>query len=279
MADAVWMAREAEPTQPPAHILSAFAADGPLTPLAGGRGVAWRAGSVVLKPADSREEALAWQADVLAGISDDRLRLALPRRSVSGRFVFGGWMAAVFCTGAHEPRRWLEIIAAGDRLNAALANVACPGFVSARHDPWSIADRAAWGEIPLTPYLDAPHVGRLASRLVPVSAPSQLIHGDLTGNVLFADQLPPAVIDFAPYCRPAAYAGAIVVADALAWEMATPRELDRVISSPGFGQLLARAVLFRLITDWLVDRGGADLRAPAYAPAVDLALEATARDG
>ena len=278
MADALCMAREAEPTKPPAHILSAFAADGPLTPLAGGRGVAWRAGSIVLKPAASSEEALGWQAEVLAEISDDHLRLALPRRSVFGTFLFGGWMAAVFCIGAHEPRRWLDIIAAGERLHAALANVACPGFESARHDPWSIADQAAWGEIPLSPYLDAPHVGRLASRLVPVSAPSQVIHGDLTGNVLFADPLPPAVIDLSLYCRPAAYAGAIVVADALAWETATRRELDRVISSPGFGQLLARAVLFRLITDWLVDRSAADLRAPAYAPAVDLAIEATARD-
>jgi uncharacterized protein (TIGR02569 family) len=276
-SSALTMAGEADRAKPSEQVLLAFVADGPLAPLAGGRGLAWRAGSIVLKPADSSESALAWQAEVLAGISDDQLRLSPPWRSISGRFVFGGWMASVFCAGAHEPRRWADIIAAGDRLHAALANVVCPGFVRDRHDPWSIADRAAWGEIPLAPYLDAPHVVRLASRLVPVSAPSQVIHGDLTGNVLFADPRPPAVIDLSVYCRPAGYASAIVVADALAWEAATHAELDRVISADGFGQLLARALLFRIITDWLVDRSSAGVRASAYTSAVDLALEAVER--
>ena len=44
------------------------------------------------------------------------------------------------------------------------------------------------------------------------------MHGDLTGNVLFADDLAPAVIDFSPYWRPTGFASAIVVGDALLWE-------------------------------------------------------------
>ena len=54
---------------------------------------------------------------------------------------------------------------AGGVLHARLATIACPDVVLARDDPWSMADRVAWGEIPLTPYLDVPQVARLASRL------------------------------------------------------------------------------------------------------------------
>ncbi len=35
----------------------------------------------------------------------------------------------------------------------------------------------------------------LLAALEPVPAPSQLMHGDLTGNVLFHDALPPLIID------------------------------------------------------------------------------------
>ena len=100
----------------------------------------------------------------------------------------------------------------------------------------------------------------------------QAIHGDLTGNVLFADPLPPAVIDLAVYWRPAAYARAIVVADALAWEGATPDDLAAATSGEGFGQFLARALLFRMVTDWLANTEGAPTGSPAYASGVDLAV-------
>jgi uncharacterized protein (TIGR02569 family) len=257
---------------PPGHVLSAFGADGPLTPLSGGRGLAWRAGRLVVKPADTDEGALAWQAATLGRASNERLRVAMPRRSAQGGFLVDGWMASSFCEGSHQPGRWLDVIAVGDRLHAALARVGRPAFLPRRDDPWSTADRAAWGEIPLTPYREAPHVARLAALLAPVAGAPQVIHGDLTGNVLFADALPPAVIDFAAYWRPAAYAGAIVVADALAWEGATPRDLASATAGQGFGQLLARALLFRIITDWITDAAGSPVRAAAYGPAVDLAI-------
>jgi uncharacterized protein (TIGR02569 family) len=191
---------------------------------------------------------------------------------VQGGFVVDGWTASSFCAGSHQRGRWLDIIAVGDRLHAALAGVARPAWVLTRDDPWSIADRAAWGEVPIAQFLHAPHVARLATLLAPTGAPSQVIHSDLTGNVLFADPLPPAVIDLAVFWRPAAYASAVVVADAVAWEGASPADLRPATSRPGFGQFLARAVLFRIITDWLAEPAAAPARAPAYASAVDLAV-------
>ena len=81
----------------------------------------------------------------------------------------------------------------------------------------------------------------------PVGAPSQLIHGDLTRNVLFADGLPPAIIDFLPYWRPTAYASTIVAVDAVVWFDADPHLLVTLAALPDGAQLLVRALLFRLL--------------------------------
>ena len=258
--------------KPPEHVLRAFGGDGVPAPLTGGRGLAWRSGSIVLKPADTAEESLAWQAETLGQASGNRLRVAMPRRSAQGAFVVDGWMASAFCEGSHQPGRWLDIMAVADRLHAALASVARPAFDIGRDDPWTTASRVAWGEASVTPFLHVPHVARLAALRAPVDDPSQVIHGDLTGNVLFADPLPPAVIDFAFYWRPAAYARAVVVADALAWEGATPDDLAAATSGEGFGQFLARALLARIVTDWLADAQSAPAHSPAYTSGVDLAV-------
>ncbi len=115
--------------------------------------------------------------------------------------------------------------------------------------------------------------------LRPLEASSQLIHADLTGNVLFDDQLPPAVIDFSPYWRPAAFASAIVVADALVWEGADESILDAVAHIEDFGQLLLRALIYRAVTDRhsrprdATDPDGVD----PYLPAVELACYLSTR--
>jgi uncharacterized protein (TIGR02569 family) len=264
------------PAGPPAtNVLAAFGAVGMPERLAGGRETTWRAGSVVLKPADTSEAMLAWQAGVLAGIRPDGVRITWPRASEHGKFVVDGWSATTFCSGRHEPRRWIDIIAAGRRLHRALETVPRPDILASRSDAWAVADRAAWGDISLGPYRDAPHVSRLERRLRPVQMPSQVIHGDLTGNVLFAAGLPPAVIDLAAYWRPAELATAIVVADALAWEGATVDDLGPVIETGAFGQLLARALLYRIVADVSVDADRADSLATAYAVAVDVAVSLT----
>lgn len=69
------------------------------------------------------------------------------------------------------------------------------------------------------------------------------MHGDLGGNVVFHETLPPAVIDVSPYWRPAGYADAIVVADAVAWGRAGDELVHRHLAASGT-QLLLRVVLF-----------------------------------
>ncbi len=220
----------AEP--PPAHVLAAFGVDEP-SPLRGGRGRSWRAGELVLKPLDWPPEELAYQAEVLAATRPDGFRIAAPLPQ-----IVDGWTAAPYLEGTHAPGRWLEIIEAGRRLHAALAPHPRPdALLDARDDPWATGDRVAWGERGYDGMDD------LLAELRPVDEPSQLVHGDLTGNVLFHPALPPAIIDFAPYWRPTGYAEAIVVCDALCWEDA-PANLAEAVSS----HHLLRAAIFRGVT-------------------------------
>jgi hypothetical protein len=215
---------------PPRAVLDAFGADGEPILLPGGTGRAWRVGDLVLKPLDCVPEEIGWQANALAGIREDGFRVTRPVPR-----IVDGWTAWSFVEGRHEPGRWLDIIAAGDRFHSALTGVPPPGIAGV--EPWATGDRVAWdGERfdGLDDVLDA---------LRPVSEPNALIHGDLTGNVLFHDELPPGIIDFTPYWRPLPFAAAIVVADALVWEAAPPELADAV--DP---QYLLRALVYRGVT-------------------------------
>ena len=70
--------------------------------------------------------------------------------------------------------------------------------------------------------------------------------------MLFDETQPPALIDFSPYWRPAAYAAAIVVADALVWEGADAGILNALSHTDDFGQYLLRALIFRAVSDWIL---------------------------
>ena len=148
------------------------------------------------------------------------------------------------------------MISAGERFHAALAAVPRPSFIERRTDHWAVGDRVAWGEIPAESFRHVKHVPRLLEALDPVDmSDSQLVHGDLTGNVLFDDALPPAIIDFSPYWRPTAFASAVVVGDALVWEGADESLLGAVDHVADFPQFLLRALIYRAVVDALFRAG------------------------
>jgi uncharacterized protein (TIGR02569 family) len=249
---------------PPPAVLAEFGAASDPTPLAGGQGTAWRVGELVLKPLDMSLDALAWQADVLSSVSSDGFRVAAPLRSRTGELVVQGWTAWPLLAGHHAPR-WTDIIAVGERLHDALAAVRRPAAVlDPRNDMWARADRIAWGELPAGDFASVPEVARLLAANGPVGAPHQLVHGDLSRNVLFADGLAPAVIDFSPYWRPKGFASAIVAADAVVWYGADTELLSTVVDGADGAGLLVRALLFRLLAE---PEPAAHAR--AYRPAID----------
>ncbi len=239
----------------PASVLAAFGLTGRRSPLPGGEGRSVRVGPAVLKPATDGPEA-SWTAELLTRLQEDGFRLARPLRAADGRWVVDGWSAAWFVEGEPGVKRWDELLAAGRAFHARLRAEPRPTLLDTRAHPWALADRVAWGEASLTVASDvAPLVSRLESARAPVvERADQLVHGDLCGNVLFADGQPPAIIDFSPYWRPASYADAVIAVDGLLWYGAGRDLVSWAWSSPDFPQLLVRALIFRLVARGL---GGA----------------------
>ena len=257
---------------PPADVVAAFGGTGAVERLAGGRGVTWRAGAVVLRPAEGHGET-EWASEVLSRLPvSAEFTVPAPVPDDHGSWTRGGWHALRWVPGSADPTRVDDVIRAGDAFQRALSGVPKPDFLARRSHPWARADRMAWGEEPAP---EDPTIDRLRAALNDVDLPAGLIHGDLLGNVLFAEGRPPAVIDWAPYWRPAGYAAAIAVADAACWHgypldrLAVDRVADRGIGD--WRQLLLRALVFRIATLHLVGNWSDDL-ARRHAPVVEAVL-------
>lgn len=292
--------------RPSPAVLASFGAgdDTAPVPLPGGQGTAWRAGQMVLKPAGDPRVA-RWTAGLylsLSGHRDPGFRVPRPLRCLAGNGPAGDWVAEDRETGMWVAWQWLpgepadwagrspswpRLIAASRAFHAALAGRPAPPWLGRDGSQWTVGDQVAWGERDPAGVLaaaPAPLGGQLRSLLAarrPVRLPAQLIHGDLGGNVLFADGEPPAVIDFSPYWRPAELALAVAAVDALMWSGADPAILGPLAGQAGtgpgvFGQLLARALVYRLVTEVIVrrdDPAGLGAVARAAGPAVGLVLD------
>lgn len=236
---------------PGAEVLRAFGASGPPVRLPGGRGLTWRAGDVVLRPHDGAAQT-DWRSDVL-----DRLphtadfRTPRPVRSAAGGWRAGEWEAWERVPGRADETRVEDVLRAGAAFHRAVAGFDRPAFLDAETDPWSCADRAVWDAeaLPVDALPADATLDRLRAAFRPVRSPSQLVHGDLLGNVLFADGRPPTVIDWAPYWRPAGYGLAIAAVDAVCWHGVAVSRLDGLGADVDeWRQFLVRALAFRIAT-------------------------------
>lgn len=251
----------------------AFGGDpGRLRPLAGGQGTSWRAGDVVLKPADTGP-LYGWMGAALGQVPDSpHFRLSRPVAS-GDRWAVDGWSATSWVDGRHYSDRWQEILAVSAALHVQLRSVDIADYPRC-DDPFSVGMRVAWGE-------PAPDLGQpVAGALRPLwslvdepwtGPPPQLIHGDLAGNVVFADGQPPGIIDMSPHRAPAPLADAIIVADAIAWGGAEPDLARWFVDETEHGaNLLVRAVVFRLVIASLLHRDAVD-EVAAFRPVIDCA--------
>ena len=256
---------------PSINILVEFGAAGTVSKLEGGRGTVWKVGDVTLKPLDVLPEELLWMDKVAREHSaGSELRLSLPIRSRSGKLIVDGWTAFPYLTGEHQPGRWTELAKIARDFSALFSDVLRPEFVDKRTHAWAKADRFAWGEYDGPP-ITAPYIADLVSARRQVFDPPGIVHGDLTGNVLFDPVLPPAVIDLTVYWRPLNYSIAVIAIDAVCFEGAPLSLLETISTARAFPHYLIRALLFRLVTDRLNGRRASEYG--VYQSAVGRVLE------
>jgi uncharacterized protein (TIGR02569 family) len=264
-----------EPLAPPADVLTTFGAAGVLVRQPGGQGRTWRVGDLILKPCDHPAEA-AWTADILSTLAPSpRFRVAPPVAGRDGRWVVSGWQAWHAVTGQADVTRCDEVLDVADAFHQAIAGLPRPAFLDTRDDPWTYADRVAWEVLPVNAHgVMADLLLRLSDARRPVDLPAQPVHGDLLGNVLFAENRPPAVIDWPVYFRPAPWAQAVAVVDALTWCGASEELLGRRSDHPAWGQMLVRALIYRIATNEGFRRINKPVRERPedYQPVVDLVL-------
>ncbi|WP_141437166.1 hypothetical protein [Blastococcus aggregatus] len=125
---------------------------------------------------------------------------------------------------------------------------------------YTVADRVSWDEEVASWRGPGTKTLRSLQRLKrPIEAPSQLVHGDMAGNILWHDNLDPAVIDFSPYRRPAGYTQAGVIVDAILWHGADLALLPVAEAVAELDQLVVRALMFRLtVSDLVLQRSGSE---------------------
>ena len=254
----------------PERVLDLFAVPGDVRPVPGGQGRSVVAGDLVLSPGRDAQTA-AWLNPVLAPLAvrldlervsgRAGVRVAMPIPARDGSWVVDGWGASRYepdTTACHDP----ALLAATGRLLHARFDEAVrarPEGLDARTDRWAVADRLAWGPADDLAAAAERSGSGLVRRLVEERAdadlgPDQLDHGDLAGNVLLDASSAPVVINAAPYWRPARWAEALCLLDAVAWHGADGSVLDPWWTGVG-RQAVVRAALFRLLADCLDGRG------------------------
>lgn len=230
---------------PPLHVRAAFGAK-EIEPELVEAGPQWRCADIALRPVTNPAEA-TWVAQTLGELDVPELRIGRPLRASDGRWVVGGWAAFRLVAGRPEPR-YDEVVAASLRLHKATVDLPVPRFLTARSDVFATADRAAAAteDVQLNPARGGRLFDVLTGSRKPLGLRSQVVHGDLFGNVLFAGDSPPGIVDFVAYHRPAEWAAAVVVVDALAWGGADDGILRRWSHLAEWPQVLLHALLFRL---------------------------------
>ncbi|WP_288813290.1 TIGR02569 family protein [uncultured Corynebacterium sp.] len=256
-------------TQPPSHILTSFqvpAAKPVQLDAVWSEG--WRCDRAVISRSDEPARA-AWIARTTAKIRPAGVSVSRPIVSSDGRFSVSGWRARTFLSG-HRAPRFDEMATAALRIGEALRGEARPAVLDSpplsgqwdENEIFAAAEEAAFAEDPtvwLTTVLDADSVPRAdvaqalakAAELTElrgeISEPSQLVHADVLGCVIFDGSADPILTDLVPAWRPAGWPVALLIVDAMAWANGPNALIERWSHLPDFRELVVRAALYRVV--------------------------------
>src|SRR3989339_432644 len=234
------------PTQ---NILQAFNISGKLELLDGGQGTCFRIGNIVLKPTNNPIET-SWLAEINNNLQSSEFRVPKYLTAQDDSFIFDGWTASEFLEGEHKTDNYAEAIELSKIFHNELKDIKKPDWFDKKTDVFAIADKIAWGELPLPNFEPArKQLENIFESLKENNLPNQLVHGDWgPGQILFSDPLPPAVLDMTPYFRPANYPIADMLLGAVANDNKDISIINLGKNIEEFDQLLLRALVFRTCT-------------------------------
>lgn len=230
-------------------ILYAFNLNGEVSSLNGGQNTSVRVKDAVLKPVGENVQFCEWALNILNKINPNEYRLSKPIISNNGTFVYKGWCCTRYEPGEHRDGNVKQKLEVSRLFHHDLADIDFINIPKA-HDPWSISHRIAWQKENL-PQNISKEAFKILEELISkiklkVNYEVQIIHSDLSGNILFDKAQNPLIIDFSPTMAPVQYAEAILACDCIAWQGSPTSELGLICHSIFNIEMILRAVIFRL---------------------------------
>jgi uncharacterized protein (TIGR02569 family) len=239
------------------EILNSFNLSGNIEPLSGGQNTSLLVGNAVLKPVDDRQHS-EWLLNVIHQINPQGYRLSKPIRNIQGTFVSKGWACTHFEMGQDTKGRIEEKLLVSRLFHRDLSTINSRGFPHA-DNPWSKGHRIAWqiDDLPTElPYEIKESIHNLLRRVsLKEQYKVQIVHSDLSGNILFDSFLNPLIIDFSPVIAPVEYAEAILVCDCIAWQGSEVSEIELLPSNERYKEMIIRAIIFRLAVSAFFSKG------------------------
>ncbi len=208
----------------------------------------YRAGNIIIKPILEKIESEELAEIINQLPVSEKIRIPKPIKSINGNWIEEGYVAWTYLEGKEVGGRYKDKIEVCDFFTKIFQDVSKPKFIEARNNPWAIADRVTWGELKIQ-YEEK--FQNIINVIQPILKPNnlsyQIIHGDITRNIIFNEKEFPGVIDLTLYWRPKDYAKALLIVDAITWEDTNLDVYNLVVDVPEINQLLLRAGLRRII--------------------------------
>jgi uncharacterized protein (TIGR02569 family) len=224
-----------------------FKADTQPVLLQGGRGQTYRVGNIVIKPTINHFETEEMAHILFQLPHSNEVRFPKPVQSIQGNWVEDGFEAWSWLEGKEEDGRYADKIKICDAFSKLFVGVNKPKFIDAKTDSWAMADRVGWDEITAEYEPEFQKmIDVIRSKLKPVTLEQQIIHGDIVGNIIFNEKEGPAVIDVTLYWRPADYAKALLVLEAICWENADVSTYQLIKDVEHLEYLMYRAALVKI---------------------------------
>jgi len=214
--------------------------------LPGGQNESVRAGNLVLKPVHESEKYL-WVAESLNEIDFEELRVAMPVRSREGNYIENSIGATKYYEATFSRDKIETKLSTCRKLNNVISNIPKPDAFDSWQNPWTKAQDLAWSHSKSQNLQIPQEIKSLLNLREQIETPNQLVHVDLAGNILFAANDNPIIIDFTPGFYPKEYAEVLLLIDSIAWYDASIDCLDFLtLTGKLRRQLILRALIFRL---------------------------------